>query len=107
MGGRRLGSTIELWLMNLTQLDEYATDAGAWRHWAKVNYTASVTLFDSGNLFLWLPAATLGHHALEMYLKAALICADFAVFDPDKGKFVNSASVLTKNDSAWGHNLVK
>jgi hypothetical protein len=51
-------------------IDKYATDARAWRDWAKINYVASKQLFASGNPFLYFPAATLGHHALEMYLKA-------------------------------------
>jgi len=55
------------------KLDKYARDGRAWRDFAKVAYTGAVHLFGSANLFLVFPAATLAHHALEMYLKAALI----------------------------------
>jgi len=91
--------------MTTSQLGKYAKDAAAWRHWAKIYYTASVTLFDSGNLFLWIPAATLGHHALERYLKAALICEGMVAFDPGR-LGVNASPGFTKADCAWGHGLV-
>jgi len=35
--------------MQSPQLEKHANHARAWRDWAKVNYTASVELFDSGN----------------------------------------------------------
>ena len=68
--------------MQSPQLDKYARDARAWRDWAKVNHSASTHLFGSGNPLLYLRAATLGHHALEMYLKSALICEGKTVFNP-------------------------
>ena len=55
------------------KLDRYARDAQAWTNSARVAYTASAHLFTSENFMLVFPAATLGHHALEMFLKAALI----------------------------------
>ena len=70
--------------MKKSQLDAYAKDARAWRDWAKINLVAADALFDSHNPFMYFPAAALGHHSLEMYLKAALICAGLAVYDPKK-----------------------
>jgi hypothetical protein len=67
-------------------LDKYARDPKAWKAFADHNYAASVHLFESHNPFLIFNAATLGHHCLEMYLKAALICEGCAVFDPKKVK---------------------
>jgi hypothetical protein len=67
--------------MQSPQLDKYAKDDRAWRDCAKINYAASAHLFNSSNLFLFFPAATLGHHGLEMYLKAALICEGMTVFE--------------------------
>lgn len=92
--------------MNASHLGKYAKDAGAWRDWAKINYTASAALFASGNPFLYFPAATLGHHALEMYLKAALICEGMTVFDPKKLRSLDRAPGLRKKDCVWGHELV-
>jgi hypothetical protein len=54
------------------KLDRYARDYALWRDSASITYTAATTLFDTGDPFLMFPAATLGHHALEMYLKAGL-----------------------------------
>ena len=92
------------------KLDKYAKDARAWRDWAEVNFKASEVLFASGvasrNPALYFPAATLGHHALEMYLKTALICEGMAVFDPHKLRLLDPSIRLTKADCAWGHVLV-
>jgi hypothetical protein len=46
----------------------------------------SKTLFETGDPFLLFPAATLGHHALEMYLKAAPISNGRTVFNPNELK---------------------
>jgi hypothetical protein len=93
--------------MQSPQLDKFAKDARAWRDWAKVNYMASTHLFASDNQLLYLPAATLGHHALEMYLKSALICEGLTVFNPVILKSLNGTVELTRSDCAWGHNLVE
>ena len=93
--------------MQSPQLDKYARDARAWHDWAKVNYTASAELFASGNPLLYLPAATLGHHALEMYLKSVLICEGMTVFNPVILPSVDPRLGLTRSDCAWGHNLVE
>jgi hypothetical protein len=93
--------------MQSPQLDNYARDARAWRDWAKVNYTASTHLFGSGNPLLYLPAAALGHHALEMYLKAALICEGLTVFNPIILKSLDGDVKLKRSDCAWGHELVE
>jgi hypothetical protein len=53
--------------------DKYARNFRVSRDWAAINYRAAETLFRADDPFLWFPAATLGHHALEMYLKSALI----------------------------------
>ncbi len=63
-------------------------------------------LFDSHNPFLIFAAATLGHHALEMYLKAALIYEGATVFDPNKIRRLDPTVKLRETDCAWGHNLV-
>jgi len=92
---------------HVIQLDKYARDARAWRDFAKVDYKASGALFASGNPFLYFTAATLAHHALEMYLKAALISEGMTAFDPGKIKLLDPAVGLQKKDCAWGHNLAK
>lgn len=86
--------------------DKYAQDPRAWRDFAQVNYSASIYLFESHNPFLIFSAATLGHHSLEMYLKAALICEGCTVFDPNKIKHLDPSIKLQKADCAWGHDLV-
>lgn len=55
------------------QGDKYAGDARTWFLWAEASYSGAHKLFHSGDALLLFPAAILGHHALEMYLKAALI----------------------------------
>jgi hypothetical protein len=52
--------------MQSPQLDRFARDARAWKECAEINYIASGHLFSSSNLFVYVTAATLGHHALEM-----------------------------------------
>lgn len=66
----------------MTALDKYARDAHSWRDFAKMNHVAAQRLFPSGNPAIYLVAATLGHHALELYLKAALINDGMTVFNP-------------------------
>jgi hypothetical protein len=93
--------------VKMVQPDKYAKDARAWRDLARFTYTASRTLFTSdNNIVLCFPAATLGHHALEMFLKAALICEGFTVFNPSKIKELDPSVSLTAADCAWGHKLV-
>jgi hypothetical protein len=88
------------------QLDKYARDARAWKDCAEINYTASVQLFGSHNLFVYFTAATLAHHALEMYLKSALICEGMTVFNPVILKSLDPGYALTRSNCAWGHCLV-
>ena len=92
--------------MQSPQLDRFARDARAWKHCAEINYVASGHLFASGNLFVCFGAATLGHHALEMYLKAALICEGMTVFNPVILKSLDGTVRLTRAECAWGHCLV-
>ena len=87
-------------------LDRYARDPKAWKAFADHNYAASIYLFDSHNPFLIFNAATLGHHCLEMYLKAALICEGATVFDPKKITHLDNSLKLQPSDCAWGHDLV-
>jgi hypothetical protein len=89
----------------MLNLDRYARDARAWRDWAKINHVASQQLFFSGNPFLYFPAATLGHHALEMHLKAARICEGMTVFDPNNLGKLDPSVGLKASDCVWGHNL--
>lgn len=88
------------------QLDKYARDPRAWRDWGRHNYMASKYLFESHNMMLVFAAATLGHHALEMFLKAALICEGLTVFNPRKLNNLDPAVKLDVKDCAWDHNLV-
>jgi hypothetical protein len=91
----------------MMQLDQYARDAKPWRDFAKVARISAQYLWSSGNPFLYFTAATLGHHALEMYLKAALICAGMTVFNPDKIPSLDPSLGVTSSDCAWKHNLVQ
>ena len=68
-------------------------DPIAWFQSAENMRTAAVELFRSGNPLLWFPAALLGHQALEMFLKAALIREGLEVGPPPKG-------------TVWGHRLI-
>jgi hypothetical protein len=88
------------------KLDRYARDYALWRDSASINYTAATTLFDTGDPLLMFPAATLGHHALEMYLKAGLIANGMTVFNPKDLKKLDAGITLATADCAWGHNLV-
>jgi len=88
------------------KLDKYALDPRAWRDLGKHNYKASMYLFESHDVMLVFAAATLGHHALEMFLKAALILEGAAVFDPAKVSRLDPSVRLDAGDCVWGHNLV-
>jgi|SRR5579863_4599975 len=88
------------------QLDKYATDAQAWRDFAEINYAASALLFGSDRPFLWFAAATLGHQALEMFLKAALIREGMTVFNPKNISKANPVMALKSEDCVWGHKLL-
>jgi hypothetical protein len=92
--------------VNAPGLDKYATDARTWRDFATLDYLAAKALFGSRNPFLYLAAATLGHHSLEMYLKAALICEGMTVIHPRKIKSLDPAVGLTAANCVWGHSLV-
>jgi hypothetical protein len=89
------------------KLDKYARDFALWRDWAAINYAAATRLFETGDPFLLFPAATLGHHSLEMYLKSALIANGMTVFDPKKIKLLDPGVNLTKDFCAWGHKLIE
>jgi hypothetical protein len=90
----------------IVKLDKYARNARAWKHSADIDYRAATLLFETRDLLLIFCAATLGHHALEMYLKAALICEGLTVFNPRDIKLLDPAVTLHKADCAWDHDLV-
>ncbi len=52
---------------------KYAGDADTWLLWGDHTLAGAQALFRSENPFHWFSAAILGHQALEMYLKAALV----------------------------------
>jgi hypothetical protein len=93
--------------MTFVQLDTYARDFALWRDWAAIDYKAATTLFETHDPFLLFPAATLGHHALEMYLKSALVVNGATIFDPKKLKSLDPGVTLAAADCAWGHSLVE
>lgn len=93
--------------MQLPQLDKHARNARTWLDGAKVTYAASTHLFDSRNPILYYPAATLAHHALEMFLKSALICEGMTVFNPVILKSLDPGYTLTRANCAWGHSLLE
>jgi hypothetical protein len=90
----------------IIKLDKYAQDARSWKHFGKHNYAASTYLFQSHNRFLIFAAATLGHHALEMFLKAALVSEGATVFDPKKLRYLDPPVKPQAADCVWGHHLV-
>ena len=93
--------------MIFESLDAYARSAPEWRDLGYHSYVASTALFECGDPFLWLPAATLGHHTLETFLKAVLIHEGMTVFDARKLKALDPALGLTKDDCVWGHVFVE
>lgn len=70
--------------------DKYLNDPSVWLQKAHDTRRAAKLLFAQGDAFVWFPAALLGHHALEMLLKAALI---------------RKGCKIRKSD-AWGHDLI-
>jgi len=68
--------------------DKYTTSPDTWCTHGEIFAQAANNLFTAGNPLLYFPAALLGHQALEMLLKAALL---------RRG---------CKISEAWGHNLV-
>ena len=89
------------------KLDNYARDFELWRDWAAINYRAAITLFETNDPFLFFPAATLGHHALEMYLKSAMIANGMTVFKREDVTSLDPGISLAEADCVWGHSLVK
>jgi len=89
------------------QLDKYARDAKTWWIYAQANYDGARVLFthEERNLTLCFPAAMLGHHALEAFLKTALICEGITIFDSLKLGRLDPPTSLQEEDCAWGHHL--
>jgi HEPN domain-containing protein len=73
------------------QKDRYRNEPTAWLQLADNSLRGARLLHKEGDAFLWFPAALLGHHALEMFLKAALI----------------RLGAKVEPNGAWGHDLVK
>ena len=89
--------------------DKYAQDARAWKDLADTNYAASKTLFIHAmeKPTLYFVAVALGHLALEMLLKTALICKGMTVFNPKHLKSLDPLIDLKESDCVWGHGLVE
>lgn len=100
MKSARMASRIDA-VKKPPKLDKFACDPDAWYASARFTHTASQTLFNAGNVIVVFAAATLGHHALEMYLKTALICEGMTACKPSDAP----AFGITKTDCAWGHDL--
>jgi hypothetical protein len=77
------------------QIDTHANAPAAWRMAAEFSYSAAIHLFKSGDPLHLVPAAYLGHHALESLLKAALIHGGYTITNQRPGM-----------STAWGHSLV-
>jgi hypothetical protein len=92
--------------MEIRDVDKYANDAAAWLLSARVSYEASRRLFETEDLLMVFPAATLGHEAIEKYLKTALICTGATICNPVEFKVLINTGKLKKNDCAWGHDIV-
>src|SRR5260370_37323247 len=89
------------------QADKFAKDAWTWRESARHTHRAAMLLFQTEDLYLCFPAATLGHHALEKYLKTALICSGGTVAGPQIHQQLIPAGGLNTDDVIWGHNVVR
>jgi hypothetical protein len=87
-------------------LDKYARNARAWKDSGDTFYRAATLLFQTRDLLLIFPAAILGHHALERYLKAALIREGYIVFNPRDINRLDPPIAIQEADCAWDHDLV-
>lgn len=87
--------------MTRPDLDKYASDVRAWRDWADLYWTATSLLFQSDNIAMYLPGATMAHHTLERYLKAALIATGATVCP----RHIAAAHGISDADYVWGHQL--
>ncbi len=88
-------------------IDKYARDAEHWRTRAAIAYQAARILFTHENaLMLCFEAAPVAHHALEMFLKTALINEGYTIFNPDKAGQLDPSVKLDKTGCAWAHDLV-
>jgi hypothetical protein len=78
-------------------LNKYANDSSRWCEAAIHDHIAARILFTADNPLAWFTAGTIAHHALEMYLKSALIVAGLTIAEP---KYCPTGSRC-----AWGHKL--
>ena len=94
-------------MVKTVHIDKYARDAGHWRTRATIAYEAARILFTHEKaLMLCFEAAPVAHHALELFLKTALINEGYTIFNPDKVGQLDRSVKLDKTDCAWAHNLV-
>ncbi len=94
-------------MTKLIHIDKYARDSGHWRSRATIAYEAARILFTHENaLMLCFEAAPVAHHALEMFLKTALINEGYTIFNPAKVGNLDPSVKLNRTDCAWAHNLV-
>jgi hypothetical protein len=93
-------------MQSVMAVDKYATNAREWRLSGDIQLRACLYLFDSGDPFLFLPAAVHGHHALEIYLKALLISDGLTVFNPTNIGKLDPSVGLKKENCVWDHKLI-
>jgi hypothetical protein len=78
-----------------------------WKSRATIAYEAARILFAHENaLMLCFEAAPVAQHALEMFLKTALINEGYTIFNPDTLGQLDPSVKLDKKACAWAHNLV-
>jgi len=95
---KEANNDLVLWVkfanLGMPRIDKNARDADAWRRDAEATFDAATVLFDQNNPSFWFSASILGHHALEMLLKSALIRAGCTV-----------ATGKPEDGHVWGHDL--
>lgn len=93
--------------MKPVHIDKYARDAAHWKSRATIAHEAARILFLHENaLMLCFEAAPVAHHALEMFLKTALINEGYTIFNPLRVGNLDPSVKLDRADCAWAHSLV-
>jgi hypothetical protein len=85
----------------LNSLDPITQDCVAWCIYAEMDYRVAKILFNSGDPMLYFAAMSVGHHALELFLKGAMIKLGMKACNPKKAKLFG----FKESDCTWGHNL--
>lgn len=88
----------------MPKIDKYARDAEEWREDAEATYEAATLLFEQQMSF-WFSASLLGHHALEMLLKSALIQAGLTIARAPRPCSSGAEHDAMEETNAWGHDL--